>query len=264
MTWSFVFLVSKLGTLSHQIQSKQEKNKPNKQINPKEINRPWKPKADCIKVVLEKPQLSFSWNRHQWGLPFKGTVICPACCISESHDTKRKYQTSILLQEYPATLVFQRRHSQDDLSFQKAAKRRLWCSVEQWEALSHGYYGPFSWEPGKMPLSCWVIWSSLAGVHSPAQSGTCLALCFTPVLSKATAQANCPQNISLSNRHLFLITQYFYIIPIFSSQPRHFTFLKGCCGLGLTLLLESNNKVNHCNTYIRNIRGQISNVTMWK
>lgn len=41
----------------------------------------------------------------------------------------------------------------------------------------------------------------------------------------------------------------------FPSQLRHFTFLRGCCGLGQTLLLESNNEVNHCNTHIQNIRG---------
>lgn len=32
----------------------------------------------------------------QWVLPFKGMVICPACYVSWSQDTKRKYQTLTL------------------------------------------------------------------------------------------------------------------------------------------------------------------------
>lgn len=33
---------------------------------------------------------------HQWVLPFRGMVICPACYYSESQDTERKYQTLTL------------------------------------------------------------------------------------------------------------------------------------------------------------------------
>lgn len=36
----------------------------------------------------------------------------------------------------------------------------------------------------------------------------------------------------------------------FPSQTRHFIFRTGCSGLGLSVCLETNNKVNHCNIQI--------------